>query len=258
MHVFEQVNREIPFGEMHWILDHAETISDRNIERVKALGGGIAIQHRMAYQGEYFLNRYGAEATSNTPPIKKMMAMNVPLSGGTDGTRVASYNPWVGLYWLVAGKTVGGTTIYPEANRLDRMDALRLYTTAAAWFDHQEGNKGSIVTGQLADLAVLSEDYFSVPEDRIKHLESVLTIVDGKPVYGSAEFSNLSPLPLPISPDWSPIKYFGGYHNDSKVSSLSPIQSKSTQRQQNLNRSSLSMPGSLSHFWGGLACACCY
>jgi hypothetical protein len=262
--VFEQVNREIPFEGMHWILDHAETISDRNIERVKALGGGIAIQHRMAYQGEYFLNRYGIDATSHTPPIKKMMAMDVPLSGGTDATRVASYNPWVGLYWLVTGKTVGGTTIYPEANRLDRMDALRLYTTAAAWFDHQEGNKGSIVPGQLADLAVLSEDYFSVPEDRIKHLESVLTIVDGKPVYGSAEFSNLSPPPLPISPDWSPVKYFGGYYNDSKVSSLFPSYSRSTslvtnsQRQQNLNRSSLNLTGSLSHFWGGLACACCY
>jgi predicted amidohydrolase YtcJ len=265
LNVFEQVNREIPFEGMHWILDHAETISDRNIERVKALEGGIAIQHRMAYQGEYFINRYGAEAASHTPPIKKMLAMDVPVSGGTDGTRVASYNPWVGLYWLVTGKTVGGTTIYPEANRLPRMDALRTYTTAAAWFSNQEGNKGSIVPGQLADLAVLSEDYFSVPADRIKHLESVLTIVDGKPVYGTAEFSDLALLSLPVSPDWSPVKYFGGYHNDSKVSLLSSPRSRATslaiansQDQQNLNLPSLSTPGSLSRFWGGLACACCY
>ena len=258
LNVFEKVNREIPFSGMHWILDHAETISDRNIERVKALGGGIAIQHRMAFQGEYFVERYGFDAANGTPPIKKMMAMDVPVSGGTDGTRVASYNPWVGLYWLVSGKTVGGTPIYNQANRLNRMDALRTYTTAAAWFSNQEGNKGSIVPGQLADLAVLSEDYFSVPEERIKHLESVLTIVDGKPVYASGEFRKLSPPALPISPDWSPVKYFGGYHNDSKISSVPPVQSEIISSGQNLKLSSLNTVGSLSHFWGGLACACCF
>ena len=260
LNVFEKANQEIPFAGMHWILDHAETISDRNIERVKALGGGIAIQHRMAFQGEYFIDRYGIEAATHTPPIKKIMAMDVPISGGTDGTRVASYNPWVGLYWLVTGKTVGGTSLYSEANRLDRMDALRTYTTAAAWFDNQEGNKGSIVPGQLADLAVLSEDYFSIPEERIKHLESVLTIVDGKPVYSSAEFSKLSPPPLPVSPNWSPVKYFGGYHNDSKISLSSPKQTGKyigSYHQQNLNLSSLGT-GSLSRFWDGIACACCF
>ena len=263
--VFETVNRAVPFEGMHWILDHAETISDRNIERVKALGGGIAVQHRMAYQGEYFLNRYGAEAASQTPPIRKIMAMDVPLSAGTDGTRVASYNPWVGLYWLVSGRTVGGTELYPEANRLDRMEALRLYTTAATWFSNEEGNKGSIVSGQLADLVVLSEDYFSVPEDRIKHLESVLTIVDGQPVYATAEFSNLSPPDLPISPDWSPVKQFGGYHNSSVISVSSHRQRRrasslitSSQQRQIGSLPSLSMPGSLSQFWGDLACACCY
>ncbi|MDB9517742.1 amidohydrolase [Roseofilum reptotaenium CS-1145] len=263
LNIFERVNREIPFNGMHWILDHAETISDRNIERVKALGGGIAFQHRMAYQGEYFLDRYGVQAANRTPPIKKIMAMDVPVSGGTDGTRVASYNPWVGLYWLVAGKTVGGTTLYSEANRLDRMEALRLYTTAAAWFSNQEGNKGAIMPGQLADLAVLSEDFFSVPEERIKHLESVLTLVDGQPVYGSEEFSNLSPPPLPISPDWSPVKYFGGYHNDSRISVIPASEQRWTSgihspKRPNLKLFSLNQPGSLSQFWGGLACACCY
>lgn len=260
--VFEQVNRDVPFEGMHWILDHAETISDRNIERVKALDGGIAIQHRMAYQGEYFLDRYGAAMTENTPPIKKILATDIPLAAGTDGTRVASYNPWNGLYWLVSGKTVGGTTIYPEEQRLDRMDALRLYTAAAGWFSNQEDNKGAIIPGQLADLAVLSEDYFSVPEERIKHLESVLTLVDGKPVYGSAEFSNFSPPPLPVSPNWSPVIHYGGYHNDSGIAHtslaapavISPI---STPKQSNFNLSSLNLAGSLSHVWGGLACACC-
>ena len=264
LNIFEQVNRDIPFDGMHWILDHAETISERNIERVKALGGGIAIQHRMAFQGEYFIDRYGYKAAGHTPPIKKIMAMDVPIAGGTDGTRVASYNPWVGLYWLVSGKTVGETPLYPVANRLDRMDALRLYTAAAAWFSNQEGNKGAIVPGQLADLAVLSDDYFSVSEEKIKNLESVLTIVDGKPVYASAEFSDLAPPPLPVSPNWSPVKYFGGYHNgsDSRFISLEqPGQMSSILTSSNvqppMKLSSLNMAGSLSSFWHGLACACC-
>ena len=261
--IFEQVNRDVPFDGMHWILDHAETIGDRNIERVKALGGGIAIQHRMAYQGEYFVERYGFEAAKRTPPIEKILAADVPLASGTDGTRVASYNPWVGLYWLVSGKTVGGTALYSEDNRLDRMEALGLYTAAAAWFSNQEGNKGAIVPGQLADLAVLSEDYFSVPEERIKHLESVLTIVDGKPVYGSAEFSNFSPPPLPVSPNWSPVNYYGGYHNDSGISytslsgTTSLVKPSPSRKQANHNLSPLSVAGGLSHVWGGLACACC-
>src|SRR6266545_6546143 len=76
--VFESVNREVPLGRLRWFFDHAETISDRNIERVKALGGGIAIQHRMAFQGEYFVDRYGRQQAERTPPIGRMLALGVP------------------------------------------------------------------------------------------------------------------------------------------------------------------------------------
>jgi predicted amidohydrolase YtcJ len=210
--VFEVVNRDVPFAGLRWFFDHAETVSERNLERVKALGGGIAIQHRMAYQGEYFIDRYGADAAGRTPPVAKMLEMGLPVGAGTDATRVASYNPWVSLYWMVAGKTVGGTVLYPEANRLDRMEALRRYTVGSAWFSGEEGKKGAVVPGQLADVAVLSADYFSVPDEEIKRIESVLTVVGGKVVYGAGEFAGLSPPPLPILPDWSPVKLYGGYH----------------------------------------------
>jgi predicted amidohydrolase YtcJ len=212
LNVFEGVNREIPFAGLRWLFDHAETISDRNIERVRALGGGIAVQHRMAYQGEYFMDRYGAQAAARTPPIARMLEMGVPVGAGTDATRVASYNPWVALYWLTEGKTVGGTALYPEQNRLDRHTALERFTAANSWFSGEEGKKGAIVVGQLADLAVLSADYFSVPGEAIKHIASVLTIVGGKVVYGAEEFAPLAPPALPVSPDWSPVAIFGGYH----------------------------------------------
>ena len=108
LNVYEEVNRDVPFAGLHWFFDHCETISDRNIERIKALGGGIAIQHRMAFQGEYFVDRYGAKQAERTPPIRRMLELGVPVGAGTDATRVASYNPFVALYWLVTGKTVGG------------------------------------------------------------------------------------------------------------------------------------------------------
>jgi predicted amidohydrolase YtcJ len=209
--VFESVNSEVPFAGLRWFFDHAETISERNIERVKALGGGIAIQHRMAFQGEYFIDRYGRKAAEQSPPVRRMLQMGVPVGAGTDATRVASYNPFVSLYWLVSGKTVGGTVLYPEANRLDRAEALRRYTVGSAWFSGEEDKKGSVEVGKLADLAVLSADYFSVREEEIKRIESVLTVVGGKVVYAGAEFKRLAPPPLPVSPDWSPVKVYGGY-----------------------------------------------
>jgi len=211
LNVYEEVNRDVPFAGLHWFFDHCETILDRNIERIKALGGGIAVQHRMAFQGEYFVDRYGAKQAERTPPIRRMLELGVPVGAGTDATRVASYNPFVALYWLITGKTVGGTALYPESNRLERMEALRLYTVGSSWFSSEEGKKGSIVPGQLADLAVLSSDYFSIPEEEIKRLESVLTIVGGKVVYAVKDFSKLAPPPLPVSPDWSPVKYYDGY-----------------------------------------------
>jgi hypothetical protein len=209
--VFEEVNREIPLKGTNWFFDHCETISDHNLERVKALEGGIAIQDRMAFQGEYFLDRYGKQSAERTPPVRKMLELGIPVGAGTDATRVSSYNPWLALYWLVAGKTIGGASLYSEANRLSREEALRLYTQGSSWFSGESGKKGAIAIGQLADVIALTEDYFSVPEEKIKGIESVLTIVDGKIVYGAQEFQDLGPAPLPVLPEWSPIKVYGGY-----------------------------------------------
>src|SRR5258705_10040061 len=105
-----------------------------------------------------------------------MLELGVPVGAGTDATRVSSYNPFVSLYWLITGNTVGGLDLYPEANCLDRMEALRLYTVGSSWFSTEDGKKGAIVPGQLADLALLSGDYFSIPAADIKQLESVLTM----------------------------------------------------------------------------------
>lgn len=212
LNVFEKVNLDIPFAGLPWIFDHAETIDERNIERVKALGGGIAIQSRMAYQGEYFTDRYGEKAALQTPPVKKMLEMEVPVGGGSDATRVSSYNPWVSMFWLTAGKTVGGLKIYNEDTVLPRETALELYTRGSAWFSNEQQKKGDIAVGMLADLAVLNHDYFEVPDEDIKGIESDLTIVDGKIVYAKGDFSSFSPPKIPILPDWSPTNSYNGYY----------------------------------------------
>ncbi|MCY8916248.1 amidohydrolase [Bacillus atrophaeus] len=209
LNVFEEVNREIPFNGLRWWFDHAETISDRSMERVKALNGGIAIQDRMAFQGEYFVDLYGKEAAKRTPPIHRMLDLGIPVGAGSDATRVSSYNPWVALYWMVAGKTIGGLSIYDEKNKLDRNVALELYSKGSAWFSGDEDKKGTLSVGQFADIAVLSADYFTVPEEEIKDLESLLTIMGGQVVYGNDEFKNLSPELPPASPDWAPTGVYG-------------------------------------------------
>lgn len=206
--VFERVNGRVPFTT-RFIIDHAETVSERNIERIKVLGGGIAIQHRMAFQGEYFVARYGARAAEATPPVKKMLSLGVPVGGGTDATRVASYDPWTALYWLTTGKTVGGLAIQPRTMTLDRESALRLWTQGSAWFSGEADVKGTLAAGQYADLAVLSADYMSVPEDELRSISSLLTVMGGRIVFADGDFAEYDPTPPPPSPAWSPIARFG-------------------------------------------------
>ncbi len=222
LNVLEAVNRDVPFDGLRWFFDHCETISDANIARIAVLGGGVTIQHRMAFQGEYFIARYGAEAATRTPPIRAMLAAGLPVGAGTDATRIASYNPFVSLYWMVSGRTVGGTMLYPERNRLSRMEALRRYTVGSAWFSNEDDRKGALVPGQYADFAVLTDDYFTIEDAQIKSLSSVLTVVDGKVVHADDEFAPLAPPPLPVSPAWSPVAEFGGVGRRRPAASAQP------------------------------------
>lgn len=259
--VYERVNKDLPLEGIHWFFDHCETITDRNIDRIAALGGGIAIQHRMAYQGEYFVERYGDRAAERTPPIARMMAAGLPIGGGTDATRVASYNPWVSLAWLVTGKTVGGLKLYPPANRLDRETALRFWTHNNTWFSNEEGKKGQIKAGQLADLAVLTEDYFSVGEDDIPHIRSALTVLGGRVVHGEGDFTTLAPaLPAPM-PDWSPVVEFGGYHRSGTRQAMANAcgcHSACTVHGHDhaAAYTSRAPVGDLKSFWGAFGCGC--
>jgi predicted amidohydrolase YtcJ len=258
--VFEKVNAAVPLAGLNWFIDHAETIDDRNIDRIARLGGGIAIQHRMAFQGEDFVARYGNRAAEHTPPIKRMLDAGLPVGAGTDATRVASYNPWVSLSWLVTGKTLGGLSLYPPSHCLDRETALRLWTVANTWFSNEAGKKGQIRAGQLADLAVLSDDYFSVADDRIQDITSVLTLLGGRPVHGDAEFKDLAP-PLPTAmPDWAPVRHYGGYQRRAAPQIAARVAcgcAKGCGVHGHAHAWAASPPVSdEAAFWGALGCSC--
>jgi predicted amidohydrolase YtcJ len=263
--VFEKVNKDIPLQGLNWFFDHAETISERSIDRIAALGGGIAVQHRMAYQGEYFVERYGAAAAQATPPVARMLEKGVKVSAGTDATRVASYNPWVSLAWLITGKTVGGLGLYPRRNCLDRETALRMWTEYVTWFSNEEGKKGRIAEGQLADLVVPDRDFFGCPEDDIADTTSLLTIVGGRVVYGSGEFSSLDDVDVPAAmPEWSPVRTYGGYGAwaQPRVAPAAPVacgcaQACGVHGHDHVGAWASKLPVSdLKSFWGALGCAC--
>jgi hypothetical protein len=182
------------------------------MDRIAALGGGVAVQHRMAYQGEYFVERYGARAAEATPPVARMLSKGIRTSAGTDATRVASYNPWVSLAWLITGRTVGGLQITPQRNCLDRETALRMWTEKVTWFSNEEGLKGRIAPGLLADLVVPDRDFFGCAEHEIADTTALLTLVGGRVVWGAGEFAaHDDSVPPPAMPDWSPVRRFGGY-----------------------------------------------
>ncbi|MBV6319852.1 amidohydrolase [Duganella violaceipulchra] len=280
--VFERVNQDIPLAGLNWFFDHAETISDQSIDRIAALGGGVAVQHRMAYQGEYFVERYGHGAAEATPPVKKILEAGVKVSAGTDATRVASYNPWVSLAWLITGKTVGGMQMYPRANCLDRETALRMWTENTTWFSNEVGKKGRIEAGQLADLIVPDKDFYACAESEIADMTSRLTIVGGKIVYAAGEFASHDEPPPPAMPDWSPVRRFGGYAGwgeqiGNNRAALKELEQRKREQQQLRQQQAAcgcanqcnvhghqhagawasKLPTSdLKSFWGALGCAC--
>lgn len=269
--VFEKVNRDTPLAGLNWFFDHAETISEHSIDRIAALGGGVAVQHRMAYQGEYFVERYGAGAAEATPPVKRMLEKGVKVSAGTDATRVASYNPWVSLSWLVTGKTVGGLQLTPQRNCLDREAALRMWTENVTWFSNEEGKKGRIEVGQLADLVVPDRDFFACPESDIADTTALLTVVGGKVVYGAGDFAaHDGAAPPPAMPDWSPVRTFGGYGGwgDQEGAPLQAVMRRAAAAcacandcnvhgHQHATAWSSQLPiADLKGFWGALGCAC--
>ena len=210
--VLERVNRDVPLSGLRWGFDHCETLTPATLQRVAALDGTINVQNRMSLDGEAFIAKYGGDLAADAPPIAQIRSTGMPFAAGTDGNRATSYNPWIGVHWLITGKTIGGVKHHADRNLLDRTEALRLYTIGGARISGEESRKGTLEAGKLADLVVLSADYFTISVDAIRDLESVLTMVGGNVVYAAGPFSPLAPPELPVGPDWLPVQRYGSYY----------------------------------------------
>jgi predicted amidohydrolase YtcJ len=186
--LFEGLNKEVPITNLRWSIAHLNDASEKSLQRMKALGMGWTVQDAMYFDGENFQRQNGVEAARRAPPVNTAKRIGVAVGAGTDAHRVASYNPFTALQWFIDGKTVGGLAIRGPEETPTRADALRFYTIGSAWFSRDEKNRGSLEVGKLADLAVLSKDYMTVPVGEIGKIESVLTMVGGKIVYAAASF----------------------------------------------------------------------
>jgi predicted amidohydrolase YtcJ len=192
--IFERVNRDVPIAPLRWSIAHLNDASPATLNRMKALGIGWTVQDAMYFGGEGYVQQAGAEAARRVPPVNTGTKIGVPIGGGTDAHRVASYNPFTSLQWFLDGKTVGGVAIRGAEETPDRAAALRFYTLGSAWFSFDEKKRGSLEPGKLADLAVLSQDYMTVPVSEIHNTESLLTLVGGKVVYAAGPFKSLEDL----------------------------------------------------------------
>ena len=153
-----------------------------------------------------------------------------------------------------------GTADEERWRRCQRM--AQLWTDKSTWFSNEVGKKGRVCVGQLADAAVLDQDYFGCPEDRIRDITSVLTIVGGKPVYGAEEFAGVAPALPPAMLDWAPPNRFGGYRPrlgaDQKYAALCACDSRcNVHGHAHLDSWGKAIPASDAQgFWGALGCSC--
>jgi predicted amidohydrolase YtcJ len=147
------------------------------------------MQNALYFRGEAFLGQRGVQVARHTPPIVSALRMGIPIGGGTDAHRVMWPSPFVSLQWMLDGRTIGGVTTRAPEEIPTRLEALRLYTEGSAWFAFEDGQRGALAVGRLADLVVLSDDYLTVPVDDIGRIVALLTMVGGRIVYGAGPFA---------------------------------------------------------------------
>lgn len=176
----EAIDSKTPVAPLRWTLAHIDGASDATLARIRKLGVGVAVHSRPSIQGQMIVARWG-DSGKDMPPLRKIRDSGVVMGLGSDTTIVAPYSPFVTLWWAVSGRMLNGSPV--NAQTLSREDALVAHTRSNAWMMFAENSLGSIEVGKRADLVVLDRDYLTVPEEQIKEIQPVMTLVDGKVVY---------------------------------------------------------------------------
>jgi predicted amidohydrolase YtcJ len=187
---WEAVDRVTPIGDLRFSFAHVDRISPRNIARAKALGVGVVIDARLAFRSAASQAVWGMEPLHTAPPLHDIVSAGLPLGVGSDATRASSHNPWLSSWWFIAGRSLDGTSQRDGIHLLDRERTLIAQTLGNAWFSFEEDRRGALRPGWWSDLAVLSDDYFTMPEDDIRGLHSELTLVGDRIAFSSGEVTD--------------------------------------------------------------------
>ena len=172
---FETVNNSTPIADLRWSVAHVPAIDATTVNRLKKIGAGVAV-HPF---------RYLSGGTGGGPPLRMIIDSGIRVGAGSDSAQISTLNPWNMIYYMVTGKNVAGLLVN-GGQQITREEAIRLYTVNNGWFLKEEANLGSIEVGKFGDVVVLSDDYFNtmqVPDEKIRKLHPVLTVVNGKVVY---------------------------------------------------------------------------
>jgi predicted amidohydrolase YtcJ len=187
--VVEQVSKDNPVRDLRWTVLHLYNASEDSLNRIKQLGLIWGVQDGPYFGGERLQREVGREAARKLPPIATALRMGIVVAAGTDAHRVSSYNPFVSLQWYLDGTTIGGTQTRGSEEAPTRRQALEMYTRNSAFEANEDDRRGTLEPGKLADLAVLTADYMTVPVQDIGKIRSVLTMVGGKIVFADEPFA---------------------------------------------------------------------
>ncbi|MEU6611638.1 amidohydrolase [Streptomyces shenzhenensis] len=191
--VWDTIGREQFAAARRMSFSHADFASEQTLKRIREFGFGITVQHWMSTGAADLAARLGVEQVSQQPKLRTMLDLGLPLGAGTDAMVAAPANPWQALHWLVTGINGGRGPSRTREQLLTREEALRAYTAGSAWIGLDETDVGVLRRGMKADLAVLSEDYFEVPDEHIPFITSELTLLNGYPSHEGAAFAGLRP-----------------------------------------------------------------
>jgi predicted amidohydrolase YtcJ len=189
--VVEEISKEHPVRDLRWTVLHLYNASEDNLARIKTLGLIWGVQDGLYFGGQRLQKEVGVEAARSLPRIATALRMGIMVTGGTDAHRVSSYNPFVSLQWYLDGTTIGGTVTRESEEAPTRRQALEMYTKNSAFEANEDDRRGTLEPGKLADLAVLSADYTTVPVKDVGKIRSMLTMVGGKVVFADGPFASI-------------------------------------------------------------------
>jgi predicted amidohydrolase YtcJ len=187
--VVEEVSKDNPVRDLRWTVLHLYNASEDSLARIKQLGLIWGVQDGLYFGGERLQQEVGVAAARRLPPIATALRMGIVVAAGTDAHRVSSYNPFVSLQWYLDGTTIGGTQTRGSEEAPTRRQALEMYTRNSAFEANEDDRRGTLEPGMLADLAVLTSDYMTVPVKEVGQIRSVLTMVGGKIVFADEPYA---------------------------------------------------------------------